>query len=76
MALAGHLEFQALFNLLPLHWDREQASASMHYSRAHLSFLLPCGKPHSVLKQLRELFFLVLDPRAGMPHMGLGLSAP
>ena len=69
--LAGWPGHQADFDLLPLHWDREQASASMYYSRAHLSFLPPCGKPHSVFKQLSEVFFLVLDPRAGMPQWDL-----
>ena len=66
-------EHQALFRLLPPHWDWEQEVCARDLQEQSLGFLQPSGKPHIFSNQL---MFLVLNPRAGVPNMGLEPLTP
>ena len=71
--MAGLIECQAFFNLLPLGWDSEQVSLCEHHFRVESQIPTAPGSPvierHWFSKPLRGLIILV--PRAGVPSVGL-----
>ena len=74
--MAGHLEGQELFNLLPLSWDSEQVKCVCEpFKRGVLvsysPLALPVISPAGFQNQLRELIFPVPVTGAGVPDVGL-----
>ena len=66
--LVGWPEQQAIFNLLFLCWNWEQASLCACSSTAvSVSYSPLSGKPHWFSSQPRELIFPVLDPGLRSP---------
>lgn len=70
VVLAEVVKTSLIFNLVPLHWNWEQASLCVCSSTVK-SVLTALSKPYWFANQLRGLTFLVSDLRDGVTSMGL-----